>query len=414
MESGGTVSLAQTGAVIHSIDIQYVGPQTVSRERIVSQMRTKVGQPYSDTTVENDIKTLYTTGDVQNVRIFGQPDGDGVKVVVVVQTRTVVREIEIVGGNQFKPKSIRKAIGIKLNAPLSGNALEEGRQKIIEMYQNHGFNDVDVQYRIDTDESHATSRIVYTINEGTKGAVSAIRFEGNHAFSARTLRKQMKTRGRQSSRGWINQAGWTRRSSQQDLDSLREWYQNHGYIDVAIGEVRRDRNHGLQLVIPIVEGTKYHVAKIIIKGNKLAKTDKIRFFLKMKEGSVYSPKALREDAKNLADGYGIGGYVDLDITPQTSPAGPGRVDVTYTIDEGNRSFVERVNIIGNTRTKDKVIRREVGIVPATVLIQCAWKFRKSVLITLATFPRSTLIRTTRMFPAARISPSRSRKSEPGR
>ena len=102
MELGGTVSLAQTGAVIHSIDIQYVGPQTVSRERIVSQMRTKVGQPYSDTTVENDIKTLYTTGDVQNVRIFGQPDGDGVKVVVVVQTRTVVREIEIVGGNQIQ------------------------------------------------------------------------------------------------------------------------------------------------------------------------------------------------------------------------------------------------------------------------------------------------------------------------
>jgi len=367
MESGSTVALAQTGVIIRSIDVQYVGPQNVSRERILSQMRTKVGQPYSDTTVEQDIRSLYTAGDVQNVRIFGQPEGDGVKVIVVVQTRTVVREIEIAGAQRVSAKAIRKAVKIKLHAPLSGNALEEGRQSIIELYQSHGFTDVDVQYRIDTDEARATSHIVYTINEGEKGSVSTVRFEGNKAFGARVLRKQMKTRGKTiisflDKTGRLDQA-----QLQQDLDSLREWYQDHGYIDVVVGEVRKERANGrLQLVIPIVEGTKYHVGKITITGNKVAKTDKVRLLLKMKEGSVYSPKALREDAKKLADGYGSGGYVDFDITPQTSPAGPGRVDITYTMDEGTRSFVQRVNVIGNTRTKDKVIRREIGIVPGDV------------------------------------------------
>jgi outer membrane protein insertion porin family len=367
VESGTPASLAQTGITIRSIDVQYVGPQNVSRERILSQMRTKVGQPYSDTTVEQDIRSLYTTGDVQNVRIFGQPEGDGVKVIVVVQTRTVVREIEIDGATQFSPKAIRKAVKIKLNAPLSGNALEEGRQSIIELYQGRGFTDVGVQYRIDTDEARATSRIVYTINEGEKGSVSAIGFEGNKAFGARALRKQMKTKGK-TIISFLDKSGRLDQSQlQQDLDSLREWYQDHGYIDVAIGEVRKDRTRGrLQLVIPIVEGTKYHVGKISLTGNKVAPTDKIRALLKMKEGSIYSPKALREDAKKLADGYGSGGYVDLDITPQTSPAGPGRVDVAYTINEGDRAFVQRVNVIGNTRTKDKVIRREVGIVPGDV------------------------------------------------
>jgi outer membrane protein insertion porin family len=115
-----------------------------------------------------------------------------------------------------------------------------------------------------------------------------------------------------------------------------------------------------------VEGTKYHVGKITVTGNKITTAKKIHALLKMKEGSVYSPKALRDDAKTLADGYGSGGYVDLDITPQAAPAGPGRVDVTYTIEEGDRSFVQRVNVIGNTRTKDKVIRREIGIVPGDV------------------------------------------------
>src|SRR5206468_10428102 len=88
--------------------------------------------------------------------------------------------------------------------------------------------------------------------------------------------------------------------------------------------------------------------------------------LKMKEGAVYSPKALQDDAKAVADAYGAGGYVDLLILPQGAPAGPGLIDVHYKIEEGNRSFLERINIVGNTRTKDKVIRREVLVAPGDV------------------------------------------------
>ncbi len=330
-------------------------------------MRTKVGQPYSDTTVEQDIRALYTSGDIQNVRIFGQPEGDGVKVVVVVQTRTVVHAIEIDGAQKFSAKAIRKAIKIKLNTPLSGDALEEGRQNIIDLYQGHGFTDVNVQYRVESDEKRATSTVIYTINEGEKGSVSVIRFEGNNSFSSKVLRKQMKTKGK-TIISFLDKSGRLDQAQlQNDLDALREWYQDHGYIDVVIGEMRKERTKaGVQLVIPIVEGAKYHVGKITIVGNKVTTTEKIRFFLKMKEGSIYSPKALREDAKTLADAYGAGGYVDLEITPQALPAGAGRVDVTYTINEGDRSFVQRVNIVGNGRTKDKVIRREVLIAPGDV------------------------------------------------
>ena len=86
----------------------------------------------------------------------------------------------------------------------------------------------------------------------------------------------------------------------------------------------------------------------------------------MKEGAVYSPKSLKDDAKELADAYGGGGYVDLDLRPQSTPAGPGMIDINYNIQEGTRSFVQRINIVGNTRTKDKVIRREVLITPGDI------------------------------------------------
>ncbi len=352
------------GVKIQSIEIQYTGPETLSRERILAQMRTAVGQTYSDAIAEQDIRNLYATGQVQNVRIFGQEQGDGVKVVVAIQTRGVVNEIEIDGATRISARSLRRKIKVKVNSPLDEDALGKGQQDIIDAYRAKGFNDVDVQYRVDTDRVRGTSRVVYTINEGPKGAISRIRFQGNNAFSDRVLRKQMKTKGK-TILAFVDKSGRLDEAQlQQDIDALREWYQDHGYIDVEIPEVRRERmNDRMILVIPISEGPKYFVGRIVVNGAKTTTPEKVRALMKLKEGSVYSPKVIREDAKRIADAYGGGGFVDLAIQPQGTPSGPNRIDVTLNIEEGNRSFVQRINITGNTRTKDKVLRREVLIAP---------------------------------------------------
>jgi outer membrane protein insertion porin family len=194
-----------------------------------------------------------------------------------------------------------------------------------------------------------------------------VRFDGNTVFSEFRLRKQMKTKGK-SLISFLDKSGRLDETQlQQDLDAIREWYQNAGYVDVEVGQPRRERQGGrMMLVIPITEGQKYQVGRITVKGSKVAPADKVRAILKMKEGDVYSPKAIRDDAKKVADAYGSGGYVDLVVQPQGVPAGPGKIDLNYTIEEGARSFVQRINVIGNTRTKDKVIRREVLIAPGDV------------------------------------------------
>src|SRR6184192_2958102 len=355
--------------MIRAIDVQYTGPASLSKERILAQMRTKVGQPYSNEVVQEDIKELYKTGYIRNVRIFAQPEGDGVKVIVAVQTRAIVRQIEITGAERVKPTRLRKEIKLKLNQAVDEKQLEEARQKIIEVYQGKGFTDVSVQFRIDPiDEKRGTARVVFTVNEGVKGAISQIRFQGNAHISDRTLRKQMKTRGR-TLIYFVDKTGRLDEVQlEQDLDKIREYYQNHGFIDVEIKEVRKDRTPKGPMIITIVilEGPQYHVHKLTISGYEHSTDARIRAFLKMKEGSVYSPKQLRDDAKAVADAYGSGGYVDLVITPEGTPAGPALIDVHYTIEEGTRSFVNRVNIEGNTRTKDKVIRREVLVAPGDV------------------------------------------------
>src|SRR5262245_13867685 len=131
---GATVARAQApqapqGAppappIIHSIEVEYTGPGTVSRERILAQMRTRVGQPYSNEIVEDDIAALYKTGSIQNVRIFAQPQGDGVKVIVAVQTRSILREIVIDGAERVKPQRLRKEIKLRLNQPIHEQQLE--------------------------------------------------------------------------------------------------------------------------------------------------------------------------------------------------------------------------------------------------------------------------------------------------
>src|SRR5207248_3218917 len=188
---------AQQGPpIIRSIEVQYSGPATVSKEAILAQIRTAVGQPYSDSTVEDDIRNLYKTGTIQNVRIFAQPEGDGVKVIVAVQTRQVLRELVI---------------------------------------------------------------------------------DGAHRVKAKKLRKEMKTRGK-TMISIIDKSGRLDEVQlQRDLDSVKEFYQNHGYIDVDVQEVGRERKKGpLVITIGIKEGTLYHVNKLSFTGYKETTEEKIR------------------------------------------------------------------------------------------------------------------------------------------
>ncbi|MEJ7703242.1 MAG: POTRA domain-containing protein [Geodermatophilaceae bacterium] len=145
---------------------------------------------------------------------------------------------------------------LNVNGPLDEDAVGTARQDIIDSYRAKGFNDVDVQYRTDTNRARGTSRVVFTITEGPKGAINDIRFDGNTAFSDRILRKQMKTK-RKTIIAFLDKSGRLDEAQlQQDLDAVREWYQDHGYVDVEVGNARRERTNGrLAIVVPITEGT---------------------------------------------------------------------------------------------------------------------------------------------------------------
>jgi outer membrane protein insertion porin family len=358
----------QQSPIVRQIEIQYAGPATLSRQRILSNMKTTVGQPYSELTVEDDVRSLYATGLVTNVRIYGEPLPDGVKVIVVVQTRVTLTEVIIQGNQIVKAKRLRRELNLKTGTPLDEQSLETARQKLVELYQKRGYPDTDVQYKVAVNEDRGTASVTFAVSEGQRSVVKTIRFVGNSVLSAKRLRKEMKTK-ENNPLGFFTGAG--RLNNQQldgDVQKLKELYQDNGYADAQITDVKIDRldKKNVIVTIYITEGQQYHVGTVTIEGLHIVSEPNFRKVIKVTEGKVFSPQKLQKDIKSVEDAYGVAGYADAKVNVQTAPAGPAMVNLSYKVDEGIQSFVEHINISGNSRTKDKVLRREIILSPGDV------------------------------------------------
>jgi len=356
------------GPVVRSIVVQYVGPETISRERVMANLKTKVGDAYSERAAEDDVKTLFATGDVNNVRIFAEPQGDGVKVIVLVQGRAVVTEILVEGPVEISPNRLRKELTFKVGDRLSEEQVDKSRRAMVELYQDRNFSGVNITTRVDTNDRTGDSRVIFQVDEGYKQVVSRIDFVGNDSMLAKDLRKAMKTKTK-NLLSFLNKSGRLVPSQlQEDKDAIRLAYQNEGFADAQVTnvEVVPLSGNNVELIFTIREGIQYSVNRLRLDGVNVTSADELTGRLKMVDGSLYTPDGLSADLKALQEFYGSQGYIDSLIVPEISPAGRGLVNVTYRIDEGAQSYLNLVNIQGNTRTKDKVIRRELAVKPGDV------------------------------------------------
>ena len=169
--------------------------------------------------------------------------------------------------------------------------------------------------------------------------------------------------------GFVTGAG--RLNNQQldgDVQKLKELYQDNGYADAQITDVKIDRldKKNVVVTIYITEGQQYHVGTLSVEGLHIVTEANFRKVIKVTEGKVFSPQKLQKDIKSVEDAYGVAGYADAKVNVQTTPAGPAIVNLSYKVDEGIQSFVEHINISGNSRTKDKVLRREIILSPGDV------------------------------------------------
>ena len=348
--------------------VEYVGPPSISKERVLDNLATRLGQPYTEDAAEADIRSLYATGGVANVRIFAEPFADGVKVTVLLQGRPVIDEVLIEGTGQIRLRRVRREVASKAGDVLTEERLEDDRQKILKLYQDKNYTDVDVQYRIEEIAGTNRVRVIFQITEGPRLVVRRINFVGNDSVRRRDLIKAMKTR-QWNLLSFFNKSGRLLPAQiEEDRLAIRTLYQNRGFADAEVTDVQTLplEGTGVELTITIVEGIQYRVNTAKLEGVNIVPTDELKARLKMTDGSLFTPKGMGDDLKGLRDFYGTRGYVDMLAVPVILPAGPGAVDVTYRVDEGVQSYVNLVNIQGNNRTKDRVIRRELAVKPGDI------------------------------------------------
>ncbi len=353
------------GKNVTEVSIRYRGAKTVDEARLRNLMSTKAGTQYRAERLDNDIKSLFESGLVDDVRFLAEPAGGGVRVIADVLTRDQINGVGFVGNTIFSDQKLAKESKLKAGGTMSDAQILEARRNLEKYYQGYGYPDVIISHRTQATGQQGTSDLIFVIDEGAKNEVRKIRFEGNTQFTTPELKKEMKTK----EKGWFS---WLTKSGRfesdqldEDLDAVLDYYRSKGYLRASSPGMRRDPvgDGRVDLVIPINEGEKYTVAGISFGRMTVFKEEELYPSMTLNGGDAYSSKKMRDDIKTIRSFYGSRGYADATVNPDIKDAGPNRVTIKYQITEGSRYRVGRVNIQGNTKTKDKVIRREVPLKP---------------------------------------------------
>ena len=353
------------GKKITEVAIRYRDAKTVDEARIRNLMSTKAGSQYRAESLDNDIKTLFESGLVDDVRFLAEPVGADVRVIADILTRPAINGVGFVGATVFSDQKLAKETKLKSGGAMSDSEILEARRNIEKYYQGYGYPDVLVTHRIQETGQAGLSDLIFVIDEGSKNEVRKISFEGNTVFTTSELKKEMKTK----EKGWFS---WLTKSGRfesyqldEDLDAVIDYYRSNGYLRASSPGMRRDPvgDGRVDLVIPISEGEKYTVAGVSFGSMTVFKSEELYPSMTLNGGDAYSSAKMRDDIKTIRSFYGSRGYADALVSPDIKDAGPNRVTVKYQVTEGSRFKVGRVNIQGNTKTKDKVIRREVPLNP---------------------------------------------------
>src|SRR5437016_9175197 len=385
---------AQTGLLVEKIEIKHVGPPAVSDDLVRANIHVKPGDPYNPNATTDDIRTLKATGYFYNIRVAVERTDGGVKLIYVVQGQPVLSDIRFEGNRKYNNTRLLKKVKSKIGEPLDDYKLFSDAQEIKKLYEKAGYQQTKVDSKQSINEQLGRATVTFEIKEAPKVRIMEVQFVGAQAFSQRKLSKQLKTR-RHWMFSWLTGSGKLKEEQfQEDQEKLKDFYWSEGYIDFEIKEGKLDYVSPTRLVIRFVvyEGQRYKVGSVEFKGNARFTAEQIRQGVvvlghpvkpRMLEGEIFTPKGLEKDREAIEDFYGAHGYIgkgerDRIIvgTVKNPNTDRGTMDLVYQIDEGEPSKIEKIEIRGNTKTKDKVIRRELSVSPGDVFDMVRVKLSK--------------------------------------
>ena len=342
--------------------VEVQGTRSIANETCLAQMQTRPGLPYLESVVSEDIRRLYALGYFTDVRVQTETISDGIKVIVVVREKPAIGAIQVEGNRFLQHKRIQELLGVKAGDLYDPRRVKDGIDQVKAQYQRRGYSQIAIESSASTDDTTNTVTVALVVDEGPKMRITQMLVEGNLAFPDRRILKLMKTKRR-----WLFGSGvYTEQVLEEDLERIRAFYRKHGYQDISVTQeiLTAPSGGSLYLHLRLAEGQQHRVGQVAIAWTVLFPEHELRRLLTLKPGAVYNPEALQEDLRALKQYYGDRGYINAQVTPDSrvEPA-TKRMDLTLRLVESELAYVERVEVRGNLRTKDVVIRRELRIKP---------------------------------------------------
>jgi outer membrane protein insertion porin family len=344
------------------LDIEITGNQSVSTSTVLSKIKLREGDRFSQKAVNEDIKRLYATGFFTDVTAKAEDYEGGIKLMFSVTEKSVIEKIIFEGNKAYKEEVLKKQIESKEGDVLNRRRLSEDVKKLKAFYKKKGFPLIKIDYELDVDPTANKAKVYIKIDEKARYRIKEITFEGNNAFPDKRLLKVISTRpDTLFTSGYLDED-----VLEMDMRRLEEFYKDAGYIDVkATNKVEyNEEDQKISIIIYIEEGDQYFTGDIILKGNKVISEKDLRKELSMKPGAPYNPAELRNDVVKIQTLYFDKGYMSCQVMPHTTlDRDKKSINITYDITEGDVNYVNEVRITGNTKTKDIVIRRELRLYP---------------------------------------------------
>ena len=355
----------QRGEVV--ADIKITGNRRIESDAIRARIRTQTGEPLRAGQVASDVRDIYELGFFRSVVVLSKPVEGGLQLTFQVEENPVIRQISLTGNDKVDSDDIREALTLTTGSTLDFPLLLENQARIEALYRSEGFYLAKVDYKIEPLSEGAVG-VLYEVEEGEKLKLRRITFEGNQYFDDAELSADLNIKTWKFysfATSWFDKTGtYSEPIFMRDLREVEKKYTDAGFLQVDIGSPIVDASkEGLTVTVEIHEGPRFNVGVIDVVGDETVDLDALREKLLLSDGDVFNRSHLTADVEALEAHYADRGFYFAKVEPRTRLDDEERlVDVQFYVEKGPLYFVRSIDISGNTRTIDPVVRREMYIV----------------------------------------------------
>lgn len=342
--------------------LQVAGNHRIEADAILRVIQTRTDTLFRPGDLTEDLKRVFGMGYFEDVRIEREKGPKGNIITFRVKEKPTLRKISIKGNRIYETEEILENIVLKTGSILNEDAVRSSVKRIENLYQDKNYYNVNVTYQIIPHDANQ-SDLIFEITEGNKIRIVEIVFEGLSAYSPKDLKKIMKT----SEKGffsWLTSSGeLDMEDLNQDITRIKAFYQNSGYIETRVAEPQVDfEPDGIHITLKIDEGPQYKMGMVDVSGDLILPKDTLLAKTAITDEDMFNREVIRNDLLILSDVYADEGYARADIYPRIHKDPETlRVDVDYVIKKGHPIYFEKIMISGNTKTRDKVIRRQLKV-----------------------------------------------------